>query len=128
MMRVLGIAGSLRRGSYNRALLEAARSLAPAGMEIDIFDIRTIPLYDGDLDQDATRPADVQRFKQAIKDADAVLIASPEYNFSVPGVLKNAIDWASRPAFTSVFVEKPVAIVGASPGAVGTARAQEHLK
>jgi chromate reductase len=128
MIQVLGIVGSLRRTSYNRMLLDAARSLAPADMRIESFDLNGVPMYNGDLDTDAARPAEAQRLKQAVADADAVLIASPEYNHSVPGVLKNAIDWASRPGFKCVFTGKPVAIMGASGGPIGTARGQQDLK
>lgn len=127
-LRVLGIPGSLRGGSYNRRLLEAARELAPEGIEVEIFDLRGIPLYDGDVDTDRARPEAVARLKAAIRDADAVLFATPEYNHSVPGVLKNAIDWASRPAGRSPLRGKPVAMMGASPGTIGTARAQLHLE
>jgi chromate reductase len=127
-IRVLGIAGSLRRGSYNRRLLEAARELAPDTMRIEIIDLADIPLYNGDLDTDAERPDVVERLKQAVVDADAVLIATPEYNHSVPGVLQNAIDWISRPAGKSPLAGKPVAIMGASTGALGAARAQQQLK
>jgi chromate reductase len=127
-IRTLGIAGSLRRGSYNRRLLEAARELAPERMEIEVFDLADIPLYNGDLDRDGERPAAVERLKQAIARADSLLIATPEYNHSVPGVLQNAIDWASRPGGKSPFVGKPAGIMGTSPGAVGTARAQQQLK
>lgn len=126
-IRVLGIAGSLRKASFNRGLLAAAVELAPAGMSIETFDLAGIPFYDQDLDTDELRPAEVTRFKEAIRDADAVLIATPEYNHSIPGVLKNAIEWASRPPGRSVLADKPVAIMGASTGAVGTARAQSHL-
>jgi len=127
-LRVLGFAGSLRKGSWNRALLSAARDMAPEGMEITIHDLIDIPLYNADLDHDADRPASVRRFKEAIAAADAVLIATPEYNYGIPGVLKNAIDWASRPGMHSVFVGKPVAMMGASSSMVGTARAQAHLR
>ena len=127
-LRVLGIPGSLRGGSYNRRLLEAAREMAPDGIEIEVFDLAGIPLYDADLDTDGARPAAVERLKTSIGEADAVLFATPEYNHSVPGVLKNAIDWASRPAGRSPLRGKPVAMMGASPGAVGTARAQMHLE
>jgi chromate reductase len=126
-MRVLGIVGSLRAGSYNRALLRAARELAPAGMEIEEFDLRELPFYDGDVEA-AGDPAAVAAFKDAIRSADALLIATPEYNRGVPGVLKNAIDWASRPALASPLTGKPVAIIGASTGRGGTARAQEQLR
>ncbi|HEY3570120.1 MAG TPA: NAD(P)H-dependent oxidoreductase [Thermoanaerobaculia bacterium] len=127
-IRVLGVAGSLRRGSYNRRLLAAARELAPPGMEIEAFDLDGIPLYNGDLDADGKRPAEVERLKRAIAGVDALLLVTPEYNHSVPGVLQNAIDWASRPGGKSVFVGKPVGIMGASTGAIGTARAQQQLK
>jgi chromate reductase len=127
-VRVLGIVGSLRRGSYNRRLLEAARELAPEAMRIELFDLADIPLYNGDLDTDAERPVVVDRLKRAVADADAVLIATPEYNHSVPGVLQNAIDWISRPAGKSPLAGKPVAIMGASTGALGAARAQQQLK
>jgi chromate reductase, NAD(P)H dehydrogenase (quinone) len=127
-IRVLGIAGSLRRESYNRRLLAATRELAPKAMTIEIFDLAPIPLYDGDLDTERERPEAVLHFKRSIVEADALLIATPEYNHSVPGVLQNAIDWASRPGGKSPFVGKPAAIMGASPGAIGTARAQQQLK
>src|SRR5690554_3489133 len=97
-IHVLGIAGSLRERSLNRYLLEAAREVAPAGMAIEIFDLKEIPLYNQDQDVDERRPAAVERLRQEIRDADALLIATPEYNHSVPGVLQNALDWASRPA------------------------------
>jgi chromate reductase len=126
-MRVLGIAGSHRSGSYNAALLRAAREVAPIGMEIEEFDIRELPFYDGDVEA-AGDPASVRSFKEAIRDADALLIATPEYNRGVPGVVKNAVDWASRPALASVLTGKPVAIMGASTGRGGTARAQEQLR
>jgi chromate reductase len=126
-MRVLGIAGSHRVGSYNAALLRAARELAPISMEIEEFDIRELPFYDGDVEADGD-PTPVTVFKEAIRDADALLIATPEYNRGVPGVLKNAIDWASRPALASPLTSKPVAIMGASTGRGGTARAQEQLR
>jgi chromate reductase len=127
-MRVLGIAGSLRRGSYNRSLLEAARQLAPDSMTIERFDLDAIPLYNADLDADGVRPAEVERLKKAVADADAVLIVSPEYNHSVPGVLQNAIDWASRPGMKSPLAGKPAGIMGASGGAIGSARGQQQLK
>jgi chromate reductase, NAD(P)H dehydrogenase (quinone) len=126
-MRVLGIPGSLRAGSYNRALLQAARELAPDGMEIVEFDLRELPFYDGDVEA-AGDPEPVTAFKEAIRSADALLIATPEYNRGVPGVLKNAVDWASRPLLGSPLAGKPVAIMGASTGRGGTARAQEQLR
>jgi chromate reductase len=126
-VRVLGIPGSLRAGSYNRALLQAARELAPEGMEIIDVDLRGLPFYDGDVEA-AGDPEPVSAFKEAIRSADALLIATPEYNRGVPGVLKNAVDWASRPPLGSPLAGKPVAIMGASTGRGGTARAQEQLR
>lgn len=126
-MKILGIPGSLRRASLNRALLVEAQGLAPEGVELAIADLRPIPMYDGDLD-DPEALAAVESFKQQIAGADAVLLATPEFNYGIPGVLKNAIDWASRPAYRSVFAGKPCAIVSASPSAIGGARAQAHLK
>jgi chromate reductase, NAD(P)H dehydrogenase (quinone) len=126
-LNVLGIAGSLRAGSYNRALLLAARELAPAGIQVTPFDLRAIPFYDGDTEREGD-PEPVAALKEAIGAADALLIVTPEYNYSVPGVLKNALDWASRPALGSPLAGKPVAIAGASTGLGGTRRAQEHLR
>lgn len=127
-LRVLGIAGSLRGGSMNRKLLEAARELLPPGVELDVFDLAGIPLYNSELDTDAARPARVEELKRAIAAADALLVSTPEYNSSVPGVLQNAIDWASRPAMKSPLAGKPVGVVGVSPGAHGAVRAQQQLK
>ncbi len=126
LLRVLGIAGSLRSGSYNRGLIEAAKELAPPSMAVESFDLTAIPIYNEDLRQ-AGLPAPVVALREAIAAADALLIATPEYNYSIPGVLKNAIDWASRPP-DQPFDKKPVAIMGASPARVGTARAQYHLR
>jgi chromate reductase len=126
-MRILGIAGSLREGSYNRSLLRAARELLPQGVELVELDPRSLPFYDGDVEA-AGDPEAVVALKEAIRDADALLIATPEYNRGVPGVLKNAIDWASRPALASPLAGKPVAVIGASTGRGGTARAQEQLR
>ena len=126
-MTILGIAGSLREGSYNRALLRAARELLPAGVELVEHDVRDLPFYDGDVEA-AGDPEPVIRLKEAIRDADAVLIATPEYNRGVPAVLKNAVDWASRPPLGSPLTGKPVAIMGATTGRGGTARAQEQLR
>jgi len=126
--RILGIAGSLRRGSYNRALLRAAVELAPEGVEIGAFErLGEIPPYNEDVRQQGD-PEPVRALKEAIAAADALLIATPEYNYSIPGVLKNAIDWASRPAPDSVLRYKPVAIMGASPGNFGTVRCQLALR
>ena len=126
-MNILGIAGSLRKESYNRGLLRAAQELAPEGVTIETFDeLDQIPLFNQDHEQN---PApQVTELKQRIRDADAILIVTPEYNYSVPGVLKNVIDAASRPYGDSAWSGKPVAIMGASVGAIGTARAQYHLR
>jgi chromate reductase, NAD(P)H dehydrogenase (quinone) len=123
----LGIAGSLRRMSFNRGLIRAAVDLAPAGITVEPYDFSDVPLYNGDVEAEGD-PEPVARFKEAIARVDGLLIATPEYNHCVPGVLKNAIDWASRPARASVLTDKPVAIMGASPGQGGTARAQQHLR
>lgn len=126
-MVILGIAGSLRRESYNRALLRAAQDLAPEGAQIQIFeDLDQIPPFNQDTEAN-THPK-VTELKQRIRDADAILFVTPEYNYSVPGVLKNAIDSASRPYGDSAWTGKPVAIMGASIGTIGTARAQYHLR
>jgi chromate reductase len=125
-IRVLGFAGSLRKDSYNKSILRAAVKLAPENMELDIFDLEGIPPFNQDLETNP--PAKVRQFKARIRSADAVLIATPEYNYSVPGVLKNAIDWASRPYTDNVFEEKPVAVMSASVGMLGGARAQYHLR
>jgi chromate reductase len=125
-MRILGIAGSTREGSYNRALLRAAQSLVPEGATIETFDIKGLPGFS--QDDETNPPAQVVELKQLIRDADAILFVTPEYNYSVPGVLKNAIDWASRPYGDSAWTRKPVAIMGASVGTLGTARAQYHLR
>jgi chromate reductase, NAD(P)H dehydrogenase (quinone) len=125
-MNVLGISGSLRQGSYNAMALRAARKLAPAGMQITIGDIRPIPLYDDDVRAQGFPPA-VQALKDQVRAADAILLVTPEYNFSIPGVLKNTLDWLSRPP-EPPFEGKVVAIMGASPGPVGTARVQYHLR
>jgi chromate reductase len=122
----LGIAGSLRQQSFNRATLRAAQQLVPAGARIDIFDLTGLPGFN--QDEESSPPAKVVELKAAIRAADAVLIVTPEYNYSVPGVLKNAIDWASRPYGDSAWSGKPVAVMGASVGALGTARAQYHLR
>ncbi len=123
---VLGIPGSLRGASLNRALLRAAVSLAPAGMTVEIADLAGIPLYN--FDDETAPPASVIDLKRRIRSADAVLIATPEYNYSVPGVLKNAVDWVARPYGDSAWEGKPVALMGASVSSVGTARAQLHLR
>jgi chromate reductase len=127
IVRVLGISGSLRNKSFNADALRAARELAPAGMEIEVYQgLGTLPLYNEDLRAEGFPPA-VQDLRDRIKAADALLFVTPEYNYSVPGVLKNAIDWASRPP-EQPFDDKPIALMGVSPGALGTARAQYHLR
>ena len=125
--RILAISGSLRERSYNRALLRAARELAPAGVEIEEYDLSPIPFYDGDVEA-AGDPASVVELRAAVAEADAVLIATPEYNRGTSGVLKNAIDWLSRPALASVLRWKPVAVIGASTGRGGTRRAQQQVR
>lgn len=125
-IRILGIAGSLRRKSYNRAALKAAQQLAPEDAVIDTFDIEGIPPFSED--EERQPPAKVVEFKKRIREADAILFVTPEYNYSIPGVLKNAIDWGSRPYGDSAWSGKPAAIMGASSGRLGTARAQYHLR
>ncbi len=125
---VVGIAGSLRRDSHNRALLRAAQEVAPAGMVIRAWEgLRGLPFYDGDVEEKGV-PAPVASMNEEIRGAGAVLVVTPEYSHSVPGVLKNALDWAARPPGKSAFRGKVVAITGASPGALGTARAQMDLR
>ena len=126
-LRVLGFAGSLRAGSYNGALLRAARELAPPGLRIEIYASIELPLFNEDIEAQGD-PEPVAAFKAAIGDADALLIATPEYNYGVPGVLKNAIDWASRPHGRGPLDGKVAGIVGASVGMVGSARAQQQLR
>jgi chromate reductase, NAD(P)H dehydrogenase (quinone) len=127
-IRVAGIPGSLRKGSLNKGLLHAAVELAPAGMEISIYTrLGDIPPYNDDVFQGGD-PEPVADLKKFISDADAILIATPEYNYGIPGVLKNAIDWASRPAGKSALNRKPAAIMGCSPGLGGTIRAQHALR
>ena len=125
-VRILGMAGSLRKNSYNRAALKIAQQLTPSNAIMEITELDTIPLYNQDLDMHM--PQSVLEFKGKIEATDAILFATPEYNHSISGVLKNAIDWASRPYGKSSWDSKPVAVMGASSGAVGTARAQEHLR
>jgi chromate reductase len=123
---ILGFAGSWRKGSYNRALLRAALELLPKNAGLGIFDLDGIPPFNQDLENQPSEK--VKDFKAKIRAADAVLIATPEYNYSMPGVLKNALDTASRPYGDNALDGKPVAIMGASPGMLGTARAQYHLR
>jgi chromate reductase, NAD(P)H dehydrogenase (quinone) len=123
---VLGICGSLRKGSFNRAALNTAIELKPAGMSVTVADISQIPLYDEDVRAQGF-PAPVETLRQQIEAADALIFACPEYNYSMSGVLKNAIDWASRPP-DQPFAGKPIAILGAAAGIAGSARAQLHLR
>jgi chromate reductase, NAD(P)H dehydrogenase (quinone) len=123
---VLGLCGSLRRASYNMAALRAARELAPEGMEIELADLSEFPLYDDDVRQAGFPPA-VTAVREAVRRADALLFACPEYNYSISGVLKNAVDWISRPP-DQPFAGKAAAVFGASSGVNGTTRAQYHLR
>ena len=125
-VRILGIAGSLRKASYNRAALRAAQELVPPDATLDVFELDAIPPFNEDHER--TLPPAVAELKAKIRAADAVLIVTPEYNYSIPGVLKNAIDWASRPYGDNAWDGKPVAVMGASVGALGSARAQYHLR
>jgi chromate reductase, NAD(P)H dehydrogenase (quinone) len=126
MANILGLAGSLRAGSYNAALLRTAAGLMPQGATLEIGTIKGIPLYDGDVEANEGIPASVQLLKEQVVRCDGLLLATPEYNNSVPGVLKNAIDWMTRPAsdIPRVFGNRPIAIIGASPGGFGTILAQ----
>jgi chromate reductase, NAD(P)H dehydrogenase (quinone) len=126
IVNILGFAGSLRKDSYNKALLRAALELIPEGAKMETFDLEGIPPFNQDLENEPSEK--VKEFKAKIRAADAILIATPEYNYSIPGVLKNAIDCASRPYGDNAFEHKPVAIVGASIGMTGSARAQYHLR
>jgi len=126
-VKVLGFGGSLRKGSYNTAALHAAKALAPDGVQLELFErLGEFPLYNEDLKAQGFPPA-VQELRDRIKAADALLIVTPEYNYSIPGFLKNAIDWASRPP-DQPFNDKPVGLISASPGIFGGARAQYHLR
>lgn len=125
-MTILGIAGSLRKKSYNRAALRAAQQLAPEGAKLDIFELDGIPMFNQDEEQNP--PDKVKQLKAQIRAADAILLVTPEYNYSIPGVLKNAIDWASRPYGDNAWQGKPVALMGASMGTLGSSRAQYHLR
>jgi chromate reductase len=126
MTKILGIAGSLRKASFNHAALRAAQKLVPAGATLESFELDGIPVFN--QDEEKNPPARVVEFKDRIRAADAILFVTPEYNFSIPGPLKNAIDWASRPSGQSAWKGKPAAVMGASPGMLGTARAQYHLR
>ena len=126
MTRIIGIAGSLRRGSYNASLLRAAVESVPAESKIEAASIRGVPLYNGDLEAADGIPAAVTQLKDLVAGADALLLVTPEYNHSMPGVLKNAIDWMTRPSadIARVFGNKPVGLIGATPGGLGTAFSQ----
>lgn len=126
MTNILGICGSLRKASFNRAALNVAAKLVPSGASLDTFFLDGIPLFNQDDEQNP--PPRVVELKDKVRASDAILFVTPEYNFSVPGVLKNAIDWASRPSGQSAWKGKPVAVMGASAGMLGTARAQYHLR
>lgn len=126
-MKILGISGSLRKDSFNTRLLELTRSCLPAETDFLIYTCGDLPLYNQELDG-PEKPAAVAELLELISDAEGLLIATPEHNYSVPGVLKNAIDWASRPAFNSVLKGRPTAVLSASPSATGGVRAQQHLK
>ena len=125
-LKILGIAGSLRKASYNRAALRAAQKLAPQDATIEIFELDGIP--GSNQDEEKNPPRKVSELKSNVRAADAILLVTPEYNYSIPGVLKNAIDWASRPYGDSAWNGKPVAVMGASIGLFGTVRAQYHLR
>jgi chromate reductase, NAD(P)H dehydrogenase (quinone) len=128
-MRVLGISGSLRRDSHNTKLLRAAAQLLPPGAELELWEgLKAVPPYDGDDDSGEPRPWVLRSLDQAIRDADAVLFATPEYNHSIPGQLKNALDWLSRPLAGSPLKGKPVAVIGASTGLFGAVWAQAELR
>ena len=124
-VKVLAISGSIRKRSYNKALLMSIKDHRQ-DIDMEIFDLENIPMYNEDIE--ANMPISVKIFKQKIKEADLVLIATPEYNYSISGVLKNALDWASRPKNDNSFNLKPVGIMGVSPGSLGTSRAQYHLR
>jgi len=126
ILTILGIAGSLRKSSYNRGALRAAQQLVPENVRIEVFELDGIPPFN--QDQEGNPPERVALFKARIRAADGILFVTPEYNYSVPGVLKNAIDWASRPYGDNAWAGKPVAVMGASIGSLGTARAQYHLR
>lgn len=128
MTRILGISGSLRAGSFNTALLRAAKEVAGDGIEVDVATLHGIPLYDGDAEAQDGEPAAVTALKKKIIASDAVLLVTPEYNNGIPGVFKNGIDWLSRgkPDIPAVFGDRPFALIGASPGGFGTILSQNH--
>jgi chromate reductase, NAD(P)H dehydrogenase (quinone) len=126
-LKVIAFSGSLRKGSYNRLLLQKLVSFAPSEVTVDIFDISSIPLYNEDVEI-ASYPEAVIDFKNRIRSADSIIIVTPEYNYSIPGVLKNALDWASRPPTDIPFISKPGAILGTSISQFGSVRSQLHLR
>lgn len=126
MTRILGLSGSLRRASFNSGLLRAAAKVAPDGVRIEIGTIEGVPLYDADLEKALGAPGPVATLRASLEAADGLLLVSPEYNGSIPGVFKNAIDWISSGKSVALFRNKPVAILGASPGGLGTALGQVH--
>lgn len=126
-LTITAICGSLRAGSFNRKVLKAMEELAPKHWEIDHADLSAIPLYNTDIESQGD-PQSVVDFKETIRKADGVLIVTPEYNMGIPGVLKNALDWASRPTKSSVLIQKPFAIAGATPGSGGTAQSQAQVR
>jgi chromate reductase len=126
LITILGFAGSLRKNSFNKSVLRGAVELCPENAKIEVFDLEGIPPFNQDLENQP--PEKVRNFKEKIRAADAILIATPEYNYSIPGVLKNAIDWASRPYQDNAFEDKPVAVMSASTGMLGGSRAQYHLR
>jgi len=127
LVRLIGMSGSLRSGSYSNAVLETLSETFAGRADLEIYDLRPIPLYDQDFEGDR-RPEPVKRLLAAIAESDGLVLCAPEFNHSIPGVLKNALDWASRPAFTSVMAYKPVAIMATSRGALGGARCLEHMR
>jgi chromate reductase len=126
-VRLLGLSGSLRKGSYSTAILRAIEQTPPEGVELSIFDLGAIPIYNQDLDVETDRPASVAELKAAITASDGLVVVTPEYNYGLSGMLKNTVDWASRPAFNSVLVGKPVLGITSSPGPSGGVRAHVQL-
>lgn len=127
-LKIVGIVGSLRKESLNRKAMENMERLAPEGVSFSYADLESLPLYNGDMDVPDNLPEPVRTFKEIVGSADGVIISTPEYNRSVPGVLKNAIDWGSRPYGDNTWNNKPVGVMGVSMGRIGTAVAQSHLK
>ena len=127
LVRLIGMSGSLRSGSYSNAVLDTLSEKFTGRVDLEVYDLRPIPLYDQDFEGDR-RPEPVKRLLAAIAESDGLVLCAPEFNHSIPGVLKNALDWASRPAFTSVMAYKPVAIMATSRGALGGARCLEHMR